>query len=75
MPSDFFFLALVMFFLRLQAGHGRSPPSAGEAGREFFTCFASFFGRYALETSIRSTVTHSSKRLLTTGTGTEGSCA
>ena len=55
MPSNCLFLELVMFFLRLQAGHGRSPPSEGEAGREFFTCFASFFGRYALETSIRST--------------------
>ena len=54
MPSDCLFLEL-MFFLRLQAGHGRSPPSAGAAGREFFTCFASFFGRYSLETSIQST--------------------
>ena len=52
-PSNFLFLALVMFFLRLQAGHGRPPPSEGEAGHEFFTCFASFFGRYTLEVSIR----------------------
>lgn len=65
MPSVFFFLALVMFFLRLQAGQGSSPPSAGEAGRELFTCFDSFLGKYTLDTSIRSMDTHSSRRLLT----------